>query len=145
MDEYPNDYLKMYQFLFYMTCPNPDLNPFFNVEELDKEQMIMNSIQGNFSTEDDGVAEALALCTKLYETPSARAYEGIKAMLDRLGKYMKDTQITNGRDGNGMFLLKAAKEFNEIRESYKGVYKDLMEEQSAKARGGANLAYDDQL
>ena len=29
MDKYPEDYLKVYQYLFYMTCPNPDLNPFF--------------------------------------------------------------------------------------------------------------------
>ena len=27
MDEYPDEYLKIYQYLFYMTCPNPDMNP----------------------------------------------------------------------------------------------------------------------
>ena len=29
MDNYPDNYIKIYQYLFYMTCPNPDLNPFF--------------------------------------------------------------------------------------------------------------------
>ena len=144
MEVYPEIYIKIYQYLFYKTCPNPDLNPFFNMPDVDKEELIMIQLGNLFSTEDDGIPEALALCQKLYETPTSRAYDGIKAMLDRLGKYMKDTSITNGRDGNGMFLLKAAKEFNEIRESYKGVFKDLMEEQDSRVRGGAGLAYDDQ-
>jgi len=41
MDKYPEDYLKVYQYLFYMTCPNPDLNPFFYMMEEDKEDIIL--------------------------------------------------------------------------------------------------------
>jgi hypothetical protein len=37
MDEYPENYLKVYQYLFYMSCPNPDINPFFHVADDDKE------------------------------------------------------------------------------------------------------------
>ena len=36
MDSYPDSYLNVYQYLFYMTCPNPDLNPFFHLPEYDK-------------------------------------------------------------------------------------------------------------
>lgn len=50
MDNYPQEYLKIYQYLFYMTCPNPDMNPFFNMPNMDKEEEILREIQAEFST-----------------------------------------------------------------------------------------------
>jgi hypothetical protein len=142
MDNYPEEYLKIYQYLFYMTCPNPDLNPFFYTPEVDKESLILEEIQAEFSTEDDDVAIALLFCQRLYETPTSRAYKGIASMLDRLAKFMETSTLTTGRDGNMNSIIAAAKSFNDIRASFKGVYKDLQEEQSSKVRGGIGLGYD---
>ena len=142
MDNYPDEHLKIYQYLFYMTCPNPDMNPFFYTPEVDKESLILQEIEAEFSTEDDDIAIGLLFCQKMYETPTSRAYKGIASMLDRLGKYMETSQFTTGRDGNFNSLIAAAKSFNDIRTSFKGVYKDLQEEQSSKVRGGIGLGYD---
>ena len=142
MDNYPKDYLKIYQYLFYMTCPNPDMNPFFHTPELDKEVLILGQISADFSTEDNDIYIALQFCQRMYETPTSRAYKGIASMLDRLGRYMENTAITDGRDGNINSIVAAAKNFDQIRASFKGVYKDLQEEQSSKVRGGQGLAYD---
>jgi hypothetical protein len=142
MDEYPDDYLKIYQYLFYMTCPNPDMNPFFYTPDIDKENLIMQQIEGEFSTEDDTVFTALQFCQRMYETPTSRAYKGIASMLDRLARYMEVTTITAGRDGNINSLISAAKNYEAIRQSFKGAYKDLQEEQSSRVRGGQGLAYD---
>jgi hypothetical protein len=142
MDEYPDDYLKIYQYLFYMTCPNPDMNPFFYTPSIDKEALIMTQIDAEFSTEDDSIYVALQFCERMYETPTSRAYKGISSMLDRLGRYMETTSITDGRDGNINSIVAAAKNFDQIRASFKGVYKDLQEEQQSKVRGGQGLAYD---
>jgi len=142
MDKYPDDFLKIYQYLFYMTCPNPDVNPFFDVRTHEKEELILTQLQAEFSTEDEDIFIALEFCKKLYETPSYRAYMGIKSMLDRLATYMEHTPIHHGRDGNITPLVNAAAKFEQIRGSYKGAYKDLMEEQKSTVRGGQNLAYD---
>jgi hypothetical protein len=142
MDEYPDDYLKVYLYLFYMCCPNPDMNPFFFVPEQDKEYIILKEIEAEFSTEDDTIFAALRFCEKMYETPTSRAYKGIASMLDRLARYMEITPITHGRDGNMNSLIAAAKNYESIRQSFKGAYKDLQEEQSSKVRGGQGLAYD---
>jgi len=142
MDEYPDDYLKIYQYLFYMTCPNPDLNPFFFTPDLDKEHLILEQIEAEFSTEDDSIYTALEFCKKMYETPTFRAYKGISSMLDRLARYMENTQITDGKDGNISQMRAVAKDFEAIRSSFKGVYKDLQDEQSSRVRGGQGLAYD---
>jgi len=142
MDEYPEDYLKIYMYLFYMCCPNPDLNPFFFTPDMDKENMIMDQIGAEFSTEDETIYTALQFCQRMYETPTSRAYKGIASMLDRLARYMENTPITHGRDGNMNSLIAAAKNYEAIRQSFKGAYKDLQEEQSSRVRGGQGLAYD---
>ena len=142
MDEYPEDYLKIYMYLFYMCCPNPDLNPFFFTPDMEKENMIMDQIGAEFSTEDETVFKALQFCQKMYETPTSRAYKGIASMLDRLAKYMETTPISHGRDGNINSLVAAAKNFEQIRASFIGAYKDLQEEQSSRVRGGIGMAYD---
>ena len=142
MDDYPEDYLKIYQYLFYMTCPNPDMNPFFYTPDVDKENLIMQQIEGEFSTEDDAIFTALRFCERMYETPTSRAYKGIASMLDRLARYMETATITTGRDGNMNSLISAAKNYEAIRQSFKGAYKDLQEEQSSKVRGGIGMAYD---
>jgi hypothetical protein len=142
MDVYPDSYIKIYQYIFYMTCPNPDMNPFFHTPDLDKEELILSQIDAEFSIEDPEINAALIFCQKLYETPTSRAYKGMASMLDRLARYMETTTITAGRDGNINSLVAAAKNFDQIRASFKGVYKDLQEEQSSKVRGGIGLSYD---
>lgn len=142
MDAYPEDHLKIYTYLFYMTCPNPDLNPFFDVPEIDKEHLVLNEIDAEFSVEDDLIVDGLKRCEQLYQTPTYRAYMGIKITLDNLARVLATEQPTFGRDGSATALLKIAKEFDGVRQSFKGVYRDLMEEQQSSVRGGQNLAYD---
>ena len=142
MDNYPEDYLKIYQYLFYMTCPNPDMNPFFNVPHMDKEEQILNEIEAEFSPEDDDIYIALKACERMYETPTSRAYEGMQKALDRISRYLATAQITDGKDGNIAQIRALAKDFDGIRQSFKGVYKDLQEEQQSRVRGGQGIAYD---
>ena len=63
-------------------------------------------------------------------------------MLDKLATYMETTEITHGRDGNINSLVAAAAKFQQIRDSYKGAYKDLQDELKSQTRGGQGLAYD---
>ena len=78
MEKYPDTHMQVYQYLFYMTCPNPDLNPFFNLPEHEKEDIIIEEIGLEESPEDGKIRYALDMCKKMYETPSLRAYTGIK-------------------------------------------------------------------
>jgi hypothetical protein len=142
MEAYPDTYMSVYQYLFYMSCPNPDLNPFFNLPEHEKEDIIIEQVGLEESTEDSKIRYSLDMCRKLYETPTYRAYVGIKSMLDRLARYMETTQIEHGRDGNINSLVNAAAKFEQIRNSYKGAFSDMKEEQESQVRGGAGLAYD---
>lgn len=142
MDEYPETYLQVYKYLFYMTCPNPEMNPFFHLPENDKEEIIIDEVGLEESTEDEHIIRALAKCQKMYETPTHRAYLGIKKALDNMATYMANTPITDGRDGNISQIRAVAKDFDAIRQSFKGAYKDLQDEQQSRVRGGKGLGYD---
>jgi hypothetical protein len=142
METFPKDYMPVYAYIFYMTCPNPDLNPFFDVPEQDKEELILKEVDLEVSTDDDVIMEAIIQCKRLYETPTYRAYQGIKIALDNMATFMATEKPTSGRDGSATALLRIAERFDQVRQSFKGVYKDLMDEQQSSVRGGQNLAYD---
>ena len=142
MEKYPDTYLSVYLYIFYMTCPDPDMNPFFNLPEHEKEDLIIEEIQFEESSEDGAIRHAIDTCKELYETPTYRAYKGIKAMLDRLARYMETTSIDHGRDGNLTALVNTAAKFDQIRQSFKGAYTDMKNEQQSSVRGGQGLAYD---
>ena len=142
IDEYPDTYLSVYQYIFYMTCPDPDMNPFFNMPEHEKEEIIIEEIGLEESPEDEAIRNAVARCEDLYQTPTFRAYKGIKSMLDRLARYMETTSIEQGRDGNLTSLVNTAAKFDQIRQSFKGAYNDMKDEQKSSVRGGQGLAYD---
>jgi hypothetical protein len=118
------------------------LNPFFDVPETDKEEIIVTEVDGEFSTEDDLIVNGLKMCKKLYETPTYRAYQGIKIALDNMAGFMATEKVTSGRDGSATAILRIAERFDSVRQSFKGVYRDLLEEQQSQVRGGQNLAYD---
>jgi hypothetical protein len=142
MDEFPENYLVIYSYLFYMSCRSSE-NPYYNRPREDVQDEILKDLQITFDTENVLICIALDRCKKLYETPTVRAYNGISNMLDKLAFYMETQSITDGRDGNITAIVSAAKNFDAIRKSFKGVAKDLEEEQSSRARGGQKLSYDD--
>jgi len=143
METYPDDYLQVYQFLFYMKCPGPD-NPYFNIKDVDVEELIIHDLDGlKFNPEEDMIIEALKKTEDLYETPTVRAHKGIKTAMDNIAVYLGTHSITDGKDGNIGQVRSMAKDFDNIRKSYKGVAKDVEEEQKAlHVRGDQNLAYD---
>mgnify|MGYP003340660200 CR=1 FL=1 len=114
----------------------------FVAESRSRKDFILKEIDADFSTDDDLIVDGLRKCFNMYETPTSRAYMGIQTMLDKLAKYMTDNPITVGRDGNINSLLRAAKDYEGIRSSFKAAYQDLKEEQQSHFRGGAGMAYD---
>lgn len=142
METYPIDYLNVYAYIFYMTCPNADLNPFFNVPEVDKEEMIRKEVGGNFSAEDDEVIAALEFADKLYETPTKRAYYSGKKALDNISIYLSRTEVSDGRDGSGTLIGRYLEKLPDYRDSVNKLEKELIEEQQTRVRGGQDLAYD---
>ncbi len=78
-------------------------------------------------------------------------FEPVKLNKECLIKNLTDRNIKNytlydcalgGRDGKINSLLRVAEKYDSIRQSFKGIAKDLEDEQSFRARGGQELGYD---
>lgn len=143
-EKFPKDALHMYAYIFYM-CHEGNENPYFNILVSEREELIMDDLGATFSTEEDEVLMAIEKAKKLYTTPTMTAYNDLRIMLANLGSYIRTAQITAGRDGNINSLVRVAEKFDAIRTSFKGVAKDLIEEQKSAARGGQDLAYDQEV
>lgn len=142
MDNYPKDYNSIYAYLFYKSCLNEEENPFANVAEKDKEDIILQEVGGDFSTDEPLIVKALSVSQELYKTPTYKAYLGIKVMLENLADYLLCTPITDGRDGNLKDLKGLAKDYDDICRNFESRYKAFKEESSRMSRGGHDIAYD---
>jgi hypothetical protein len=142
IDDYPEEHIKVLGFIYYMSYLGQD-NPYFNVIEEDREDRILRDLSPyEFDPEDSAIQVAIDNCTELYTTPTMRSYDAIKTMLENLNHYLKHTPITDGRDGNIGPLIRVAKEFDNVRKSFKGVLDDLSEENKVRARGSSKIPYD---
>lgn len=142
MDEYPEDHLCIYSYLFYSCNLNEEENPFANVPEEDKEELILHEVGGDFSIDDEAITSAMTTCSKLYMTPSYNLYLSAKVGVEKAGKYIRQTIITDGRDGSSMSYLRYLKEYDLVCKTFEGRFKAFKEELSTIARGGHQIAYD---
>jgi hypothetical protein len=142
MDTFPDNYLKVYLYIFYLTCPDPNQNPFFNLPEDDKQEFILLEIQANFSTDSPVIQSAIDFCNKVYDTPTKRAYEGMKIMMDKIAQFFKIQTLSTGRDGSLDSMTRTAVQYKKLRESFKGIEDDYNEEIKNRVRGDRYKSYD---
>ena len=50
MDDFPDNYLHIYAYIFYMACPAEE-NPYFNVKHDLREEVILLDLDGEIDTE----------------------------------------------------------------------------------------------
>lgn len=141
MDNYPEDYPKIYTYLFYMYCPDDTINCYFNIEEYKKEDTILKEIGAKFCTDDRLIYEAKEFCKLMYWTATAKAFFFIKKMIEDIAEYMQDTCIRDGKDGNVKDKIAFAEKYKTLRKEYNEAYKELAEE-NGKARGNKHVSYD---
>lgn len=141
MDNFPNEYIEIYKYIFYMTCPDGTLNVYYNRPEETREEEIIHDLKPDFWIEDEIIQQAIAKCKKMYETPTLRAYVGAKRAYDRVATYLAETEITEGKDGTANIIKDYMKSLKDFRETCVSMEKALQEEQ-IKIRGDGYQRYD---
>lgn len=143
IDEYPEDYLQIFAYILYTTCLDPGLNPYQQLDEAVKEDVIIADIGPlRFSPEDEHVLAAINKAKQLYETPVDRSFLGAKVMLDKISKDMIHKELTYGqKDGNATIMKGFMERLPSLWKAYKEMTVNLLEEQSI-ARGKVRRAYD---
>lgn len=143
MDKYPDDYIDVYKYIFYMSCPDPVHNPYFNLKDVLREEKIIRDNDFRFYTQADEITNAVEKCKDLYETPTLKAHKAIKRTIENLYEYMSQTNFVGGEGGNIKDFMSLTNKFDELKEKYLNTTKELHQEQKTlEKRGGGQLAYD---
>ena len=141
IETFTKEYLKALAYVFFTTCPDGS-NVYVNLDENIKEDVILSDLKPfTFDLEDPIITRAIEKCKLLYETPTLRGFMGAKKALDRVGAYLADTEITEGKDGTAMIIDRYMSKLKDFTDVYSAMENKLKEEQ-AKVRGGAKIRYD---
>src|SRR5689334_4192796 len=97
MDKYKKDeeYIKIYEYVFYMTCPYPKKNPFFNITKEAKESEIIKHIRITISLDDPLIEIAKEELSKLFMSRMAQAYEAMAIGVENVSAYVRTTKPTD--------------------------------------------------
>jgi hypothetical protein len=141
-EQYPDIYPKVLLFIHYMTCAIAEENPYFNVPENKKIDILKQHLKIEFNPMCPYIQDAINTVLELSETSAERAYYAMANTFDRISEFLRNqTNLTTGRDGNIKDILATAEKFEKIRVGFKNSYSDLKEEQS-RGWGDREIAYD---
>lgn len=140
MTNFPNEYLDVYAYIFFTTCPD-GTNPYMLIEEDKREEVILADLKPKFYLEDLSIIAAIEKCRQLYETPTLRGYIGAKKAYERVVRYLADTEITEGKEGTSMTIDRYMSKLADYDAMCNHMGNKLKEEQS-KARGDIKKRYD---
>lgn len=135
IDEYPENYLKIFSYLQYMSSWNVDDNPYLAMKEEDREETITKDLEIDFSLDDDLIQEALEKCQTMHELPSYRLWRSAKNGIDKIRDYLDSVKVTSGKDGSNADFRATLKDLPNLQKAYNDGYKDFMEESKIMIRG----------
>lgn len=110
-------------------------------EEERKETAIYDIIStvGDFDIDDPNIDKAINKLNKLFTTPLMLFFEEIENELHRMRRYLKENEITGGKEGDLSERFRILKEAGAIAGSYKKAQTAALDEIKAKARGKAKI------
>jgi len=141
VEEY-EDPIPALSFLCHMYTPK---GAYCNVPEEDREDILLEDFPGDYTLEDPVMIDAMRKLEELTLTPTYRYYLDSKYLLEKLGKYGRETSITSGKDGNisafNMQIKSTGKTILEFKQLEK-LAKEELEEGRSRVRGDKRKAYD---
>lgn len=125
-------------FVHYMTDP---LGPYANLPTSQKEEIILEDYDGDYTVDDEPIYKAIEKLNKMYETPSMSLLRDAKVGLETLGNHLRVSRITEGKEGNFAGFIAALKSIGKISQEFRMLEKEVEEE--LRIRGGGEIGYDE--
>lgn len=131
----------VFAYIYYMSYEGED-NPYFNIEKDERQNYIIKDLKIDVDFNCKEIKDAIEKAKKLYETPTKRLYNTMRIAVDKISKYMEETALSGGKDGNFDEFIKATTNFEKIASSYEERLDKLKKEESTRTRGKIKTAYD---
>lgn len=138
VDKY-EDSIKALSFLYFLLSPD---SAYINIPEDEREAFLKREYYGTYSTQDTEMIQAREKLELLWLSPTIRYFKQVKKALEKLGSYLENTEISEGRDGNLAQFRQAIKDAGQLIQQFKQLEK-AVEEEILKMKGNAKRAYDD--
>lgn len=144
IDFYPETYSTVMQYLHSMVSLNPFDNPFADIDENLKTEVVLRALKLDIDSTSDIIKEALEIFTLGYETPTYRSYLGLKRLLDQVNRKLGEVEVDFEKDGNAVNVNNTVKSLSMYKKEMKEARKEYLEEQGTlRGRGGLDMAYDE--
>lgn len=132
---------RILAYCFYLTCPYPDINPFFYIEELNKKSTILRSLEiSEDMVEDDRVKRCLSLMEEMFLTPLIRINVVFKKKIEELARALNSMSMSKVE--NMEVFIRTMKEYKTISAMYKQSIEDIIAERELKVKGNILEPYD---
>lgn len=137
-DEFGENSGKVLAYIHYMKDLNPATNPYANLSEEIKQEVIIRQTCPELDIiENITVEDALELVEQLYETDGYKMYKAFKSVWDKTAKMLYEEEMSMGVDGNAKDVQLIVKNYKDLRESLKLALQDFQDELGIiSARGG---------
>lgn len=132
-------FVKWVAYIHYLLYPVPDQNPFYYMNDLEKETIIAQELGITGWKKPPYYDEIYKLIESVYETPLMRLLKSYKTTIDKISNYLTTTNID---DKNFRNISSFLKEYDIIREGYKKVLKDVEDEIQSMTKGKVKIGYD---
>lgn len=147
MDAFPENYMKVYRYIFYMTCPDDQLNVYRNTEEHNKSEEICRMLAQEkgepIYPEDLKIEKAVKECAKLYDDPPMKVYRAAKIMLEKLQRSFEVEELTwGGKDATGPALTAAMEKLPKLLQAYSEAELKMNQLIKTRSRGNQMLSED---
>lgn len=144
IDEYGDNAVRIFRFYHYMWDLNPNTNPYTNLSEEEKIEVVTRNICPDIDIDAPLIQEGLELVGKLYETELYRVYKGFKKTIDKIATEISFVKVSLYKeDGNSGEIDRAVKLYDNLKTRLKEAYQELMDEMNVTtARGGGKRSYD---
>jgi hypothetical protein len=128
IDKYPDTAEAYLIYCHYMTSLD---SPYCNLPEEEKSETIIfdiNQTIGAFDPFEPLLQPAVDKLESLYETDLMRYFKSLKISIKKMGDYLKNEEISSGRDGNLGEIIRIHKESGSTLKSFKDIEKQVEEE-----------------
>lgn len=139
--EFYEDPIPALQFLRHMVDPE---GPYNQLDEAEKEEAVLYDFPGDYTTEDAVMIAALEKLKSLNTSETYRYYLSNKELLDKLSRYAREVDVTDGKNGNLAELVTLVKSTGKTIQEYNILKKETEKElKRMKVRGSGHTSYDE--
>lgn len=135
IDNYPANHISMLAYCFYISCPYKTENPYADMEDAEREEILKRDFFVFPDNQD--VLDAVERMKKMWETRASRYLNKNRKNLEDIMDYIDSAPIIDGKDGNLDQRIKVAEKCAKIMSEYTQL-EEQAEEEKNKLKTRAN-------